>query len=97
MTYAYPDDRNDDDAWHDRLRPKQPADGEIKSVLVDRLRRNPHTKNDRIRVDVERNVVILTGEVSSPLAERAAGEDAWNTAGVADVSNQLTVARQATA
>jgi osmotically-inducible protein OsmY len=40
---------------------------------------------------VKKNVVILTGDVSSPLAKRAAGDDAWETPGVVDVSNQLQV------
>jgi osmotically-inducible protein OsmY len=65
------------------------TDREIKSIVVDRLRENPHTKDDDIRVDVKQNVVILTGNVSSPLAKRAAGDDAWDIRGVKDVSNQL--------
>jgi len=36
-------------------------------------------------------VVILTGEVSSAVAKRAAGDDCWDTVGVVDVSNQLIV------
>jgi len=50
---------------------------------------NEHTKDDDIKVDVEQGVVILGGEVSSWLAKRAAGDDAWDTPGVVDVSNQL--------
>ena len=41
------------------------TDGDIKSVVVNRLRENPWTKDDEIRVDVKRNVVILTGDISS--------------------------------
>lgn len=78
--------------WYDALTDPQPTDGQIKSVVVDRLRENPHTRDDDIRVDVEHNVVVLTGEVSSTLAKRAAGDDAWDTPGVVDVSNQLVVA-----
>ena len=79
--------------WYgpDSVPPQKPTDGEIKSMVVDQLRGNPRTKKDEITVDVKRNVVILTGEVSSALAKRAAGDDAWDTPGVADVSNQLTV------
>ena len=97
MTYmfppwAYPADRYYYD-WYgpDSFPPQKPTDGEIKSMVVDQLRANSHTKGDEITVDVKRNVVILTGEVSSSLAKRAAGDDAWDTPGVADVSNQLTV------
>lgn len=97
MTYmhppwAYPEDRYYYQ-WYgpEHLPPVEPTDGDIKSVVVERLRINPHTSDDHIRVDVKRNVVILTGDVSSPVAKRAAGDDAWDTAGVVDVSNQLQV------
>jgi hypothetical protein len=98
MTYmvppwAYPAGRYYYD-WYgpDSTPPVNPTDGDIKSMIVDQLRVNPETKDDEITVDVKRNVVILTGEVSSALAKRAAGDDAWDTPGVVDVSNQLTVA-----
>lgn len=67
----------------------EPSDHGIKSTVVQRLKENPHTKDDSIKVDVKQRVVILGGEVSSWLAKRAAGDDAWDTAGVVDVSNQL--------
>lgn len=83
--------------WYspDSIPPVEPTDSDIKSMIVDQLRVNPHTKDDDITVDVKRNVVILTGDVSSSLAKRAAGDDAWDTPGVADVSNQLTVSTTA--
>ena len=68
-----------------------PSDHEIKSTVVERLRENPHTRDDDIQVDVEQGVVVLTGEVSSARAKRAAGDDAWDCRGVSDVSNQLTI------
>ncbi len=77
--------------WYDTAPPAEPTDGDIKGMIVDRLRENPYTAWDDFRVDVKRNVVILTGEVSSSRAKRAAGDDAWDTPGVADVSNQLEV------
>ena len=58
---------------------------------MERLRVNPFTKDDDLTVDVKKKVVILTGDVSSTLAKRAAGDDAWDTPGVVDVSNQLQV------
>jgi osmotically-inducible protein OsmY len=67
------------------------TDRDIKSELVDRLQQNPYTRNDDISVDVEHDVVILTGEVSSSRAKRAAGDDAWDVPGVVDVNNQLRV------
>jgi osmotically-inducible protein OsmY len=78
--------------WYGEEGPFATTDGEIKSKVVDRLRENPHTKDHVLEVDVKKGVVILTGEVSSAVAKRAAGDDCWDTAGVVDVSNQLTVA-----
>ena len=91
--WVYPADRYYYD-WYgpEAMPPEPPTDGEIKSMVVDQLRHNPRTSDDDITVDVKRNVVILTGEVSSSVAKRAAGDDAWDTPGVADVSNQLEVA-----
>lgn len=78
--------------WYDGLPEFKPTDGDIKATVVERLRENPRTLDDDLTVDVKKHVVILTGEVSSPVAKRAAGDDAWDTAGVVDVSNQLVVA-----
>ena len=89
--WMYPDNRYYDD-WYGALPPAVPTDGDIKAMVVDRLGVDPATKDDVIRVDVKRNVVILTGDVSTTLAKRAAGDDAWDTPGVVDVSNQLAVA-----
>lgn len=86
--WTYPDERYYY-AWRDEQPPKPPSDGDIKSMIVDRLKDNPHTKDDDIKVDVKQKVVVLGGEVSSWLAKRAAGDDAWDTPGVVDVSNQL--------
>lgn len=63
--------------------------------MIERLHRNPHPKDETIKVDVKQKVVILGGEVSSWLAKRAAGDDAWDTRGVVDVSNILTIRRPA--
>ena len=97
MTYlsppwAYPSDRYYYD-WYgaDSLPPEKLTDRDIKAMIVDQLRANRHTKDDEITVDVKRNVVILTGDVSTLVAKRAAGDDAWDTPAVADVSNQLRV------
>jgi hypothetical protein len=68
---------------------REPSDGQIKSAVVERLKENPYTKDDTIKVDVKQRVVVLGGDVSSWLAKRAAGDDAWDTPGVVDVSNQL--------
>ena len=89
--WQYPGDRYYYD-WYNEPPRSEPTDGEIKSNVVDRLRVNPHTKDHDLKVDVKKSVVILTGEVSSAVAKRAAGDDCWDTPGVVDVSNQLIVA-----
>jgi osmotically-inducible protein OsmY len=67
----------------------RPSDGEIRAMVVDRLREDPFTRKEAIRVEVLESVVTLTGEVSSSLARRAADDDAWATPGVSDVNNHL--------
>lgn len=77
--------------WQDVPSEKLPSDRELKSVLVGRLRENVFTQDSRIRVEVDHRVVVLGGEVDSPIAKRVAGDDAWDTPGIVDVSNQLVV------
>lgn len=89
--WTYPESRYYYD-WWDAEPPIAPSDIEIKSMIVDRLRTNRHTKDAEIKVDVKQRVVILGGEVSSWVAKRSAGDDAWDTPGVVDVSNQLVPA-----
>jgi len=90
--WTYPTDRYYYD-WYDQPDASRAShsDSEIKSTVVDRLRANPHTADCTLKVDVKRGVVILRGRVPSRRAKRAAGDDAWDTPGVADVSNQLDV------
>lgn len=90
--WTYPADRYYYGWPTDSLRDREPSDGEIKSNVVERLKYNTHTKDDKIKVDVKQRVVILGGDVSSWRAKRAAGDDAWDTPGVVDVSNQLRLA-----
>ena len=75
LMWAYPLGRYYDD-WYDEVSPKQPTDRKIKAQLVDRLGENPHTAEEDIRVEVEQGVAVLTGDVSSILAKRTAGDDA---------------------
>lgn len=89
--WTYPEDRYYYN-WYGEPWPVEPSDGDIKAIVVDRLRQNLHTKDSEIRVDVKQGVVVLGGEVPSWLAKRAAGDDAWDTPGVVDVSNQLVSA-----
>lgn len=88
--WTYPDDRYYY-GWWDMGPPEPSSDREVKSLVVERLKVNPHTKDHDLRVDVKQGVVVLGGQVPSWLAKRAAGDDAWDTAGVVDVSNQLEI------
>jgi osmotically-inducible protein OsmY len=79
-------------AWLDVPADKVPSDKEMKSTLVHRLNENLYTQDADIKVDVDRRVIVLGGEVDSPDARRAAVDDAWDVPGVVDVSNRLVVA-----
>jgi osmotically-inducible protein OsmY len=78
--------------WQDVPDEAVPSDREMKSALVHRLHENLYTQDARIKVDVDHRVIVLGGEVDSTTAKRVAGDDAWDTPGVVDVSNQLVVA-----
>ena len=77
--------------WDDVPRDELPTDREMKSTLVHRLNENLYTQDAQIKVDVENRVVVLGGEVDTPMTKRVAGDDAWVVPGVVDVSNQLVV------
>jgi osmotically-inducible protein OsmY len=68
---------------------RKPDDREMRAVLLDRLRENPLTRKEEIRVRVEDGVVTLVGNVSSVVARQGADDDAWTTPGIVDVSNHL--------
>ena len=87
--WMYPDSRYYE-GWYDAP-PPPPTDGAVKSMVVDRLRENTWTAPYDIRVDVKQRVVVLGGVVGTSVAKRSAGDDAWDTPGVVDVSNQLVV------
>jgi hypothetical protein len=71
--------------------PASRPDKDVKAEVVDRLRVNTYTSASTLNVDVKAGVVILTGDVPTVLAKRAAGDDVWDTPGVVDVSNQIRV------
>jgi osmotically-inducible protein OsmY len=88
--WAYPENRYyyewyADEATHER------SDSEIKQDLLDQIRTGPYQDSYDIEVDVKKGVVILTGTAMTTVAKRAAGDDAWDTRGVTDVSNQIQV------
>jgi osmotically-inducible protein OsmY len=91
--FTYPDWRYYYDWFGDMPLDSSPTDGEIKSIVVERLATHPNTEDEDIEVEVEGGIVTLTGEVSTWLAKRTAGDDAWDTAGVVDVNNRLETRR----
>jgi osmotically-inducible protein OsmY len=78
--------------WHEVPADEVPSDREMKAVLVSRLNENLYTQDCDIRVDVFDRVVVLDGDVDSPVVKRVAADDAWDVPGVVRVDNRLTVA-----
>jgi CBS domain-containing protein len=74
--------------------PIRRTDTSIKAAAIDLLRVNPYTKDDELKVEVKRGVVIVQGVVRSRLAKQAVGDECWDIAGVTDVSNQVEVAEE---
>lgn len=88
--WAYPENRYYYEWYVDEATDER-SDGEIKQDLLDRIRTGPYADHYDIEVDVTKGVVILTGTARTSVAKRAAGDDAWDTRGVTDVSNQIQV------
>lgn len=88
--WAYPENRYYYE-WYADEHTHERSDGEIKQDLLDQIRSGPYEDHYDIEVDVKKGVVILTGTAKSTVAKRAAGDDAWDTRGVTDVSNQIQV------
>jgi osmotically-inducible protein OsmY len=92
--WAYPENRYYYE-WYAAASGDGRTDMEIKQDLLDQLRAGPYEEQYDIDVDVKKGVVILTGTATTTVAKRAAGDDAWDTRGVTDVSNQIVVQRVA--
>ncbi len=88
--WAYPENRYYYE-WYADEHPDERSDGEIKQDLLDQIRTGPYEDHYDIEVYVKKGVVILTGTAKTTVAKRAAGDDAWDTRGVTDVSNQIQV------
>jgi osmotically-inducible protein OsmY len=67
------------------------SDAEIADDVRNRLVWDNWVDANRINVQVRNGVVTLSGEVDSIVEKRAAGDDAWDTPGVKDVINDLTI------
>lgn len=63
----------------------------VRRFVLSRLNEHAHTALAEIHVEVQNRVVILQGAVRSAPVRHLAHHLTWNTTGVFDVSNQLTV------
>jgi osmotically-inducible protein OsmY len=88
--WAYPENRYYYE-WYAAEQTADRSDMEIKQDLLDQIRSGPYADQYDIDVDVKKGVVILTGTARTTVAKRVAGDDAWDTRGVTDVSNQIQV------
>jgi len=88
--WAYPENRYYYE-WYGEEPSDERSDMEIKQDLLDRIRSGRYAEQYDIDVDVKKGVVILTGTAATTVAKRVAGDDAWDTRGVTDVSNQIQV------
>lgn len=67
------------------------TDDEIRDAVLANMDEDAWIDPDRIEVDVQEGVVTLTGEVDDFMQARYAWDDAWESAGVRGVVNNLTV------
>jgi uncharacterized protein (DUF2267 family) len=67
------------------------SDDEIRSDVEETLSLDSWVDEDAIEVNVTGGVVTLTGTVRSLLEKRSAGDDAFDTPGIADVRNELQI------
>jgi osmotically-inducible protein OsmY len=63
----------------------------VRRFVLSRLNEHAHTALADIHVEVQNRVVILQGAVRSAPVRHLAHHLTWNTTGVFDVSNQLTI------
>ncbi|HEX6940837.1 MAG TPA: BON domain-containing protein [Longimicrobiales bacterium] len=85
----WPDVGHDVDARPARERDM--SDDEIREAVLENLFQDTWVDPDRIDVEVDHGVVTLRGEVRDFMEARYAWDDAWESAGVRGVVNNLTV------
>ena len=71
--------------------------GEVKAAIEDALKRSVELDAKRIKVDVEGDLVILRGTVSSRFEREEAERAAWRAPGVGTVDNQIMIGEVAAA
>jgi osmotically-inducible protein OsmY len=67
-----------------------PVDEMLARRVADRFLGDPVIRSGHVVVAVQNRVVILEGRIDSQRARDAAGQHAWETPGVFDVSNRLS-------
>lgn len=79
------------DVDHLSRREARMSDDEIREAVLENLFQDTWVDPRQIEVEVENGVVTLSGEVDDFMEARYAWDDAWETAGVRGVVNNLTV------
>jgi osmotically-inducible protein OsmY len=73
------------------------SDEELKHSIRENIGKNNKINSDSIEVSVNNATAILNGSVKTYEERRLAGQEAWNTAGVVKVLNDLQVSEPETA
>lgn len=87
----------DDGSFSDRRRPQPANDPDLQlaySVAI-RMAANPELQHQRITIEVQNRVVLLSGTVDSQGTQQTAGDTARQVDGVRDVCNDIRVDRPA--
>jgi osmotically-inducible protein OsmY len=79
----HPEELHGEDALGD------PVDEMLARRVADRFLGDPVIRSGHVVVAVQNRVVVLEGRIDSRRARDAAGQHAWATPGVFDVSNRL--------
>lgn len=90
MMWPFPDDGSFDSPSRGPRGADNP-DTRLTHLVADRLLTDPLTRRQPITVEVQNQVVLLTGTVDCAETKRAAGDAARRTSGVHDVQNGLRV------
>ncbi|MFC0531714.1 BON domain-containing protein [Phytohabitans kaempferiae] len=90
VLWPYPEDAFFHGAQPGRPSGRAEADQRVAEGVMARLLGHDRTGDQRIEVDVQNRVAILSGSVDSLEVVIIAGDLAWRTPGIADVCNMLT-------
>lgn len=77
--------------YHERLRGRRRADGELREEIEDALFYDTWVDAEAIEVEVKEGIVTLRGELPSYEEIRYATDDAWDVDGVVGVRSELKV------